>query len=73
MPNMTIMPLNRVVQAIQGGTILQAMLAAGIEAPHKCNGEAKCARACPKCSVLKMKSSTASSASAPSRAWRVRP
>jgi len=31
-----------VVQAIQGGTILQAMLAAGIEAPHKCNGEAKC-------------------------------
>jgi 2Fe-2S ferredoxin len=42
MPNMTVMPLNRVVQAIQGGTILQAMLAAGIEGPHKCNGEAKC-------------------------------
>jgi 2Fe-2S ferredoxin len=41
MPNMTIMPLNGVVQAMQGGTILQAMLAAAIEAPHKCNGEAQ--------------------------------
>jgi len=42
MPTMTIMPLNRAVEASEGTTILQAVLAAGIETPHKCGGEAKC-------------------------------
>jgi 2Fe-2S ferredoxin len=42
MPIMTVMPLNRAVPATEGSTILQAVLAAGIDTPHKCNGEAKC-------------------------------
>jgi 2Fe-2S ferredoxin len=42
MPNMTILPINKTVPAAEGGTILQAMLAAGIEVPGKCGGEAKC-------------------------------
>ncbi len=42
MPNMTILPINKTVPAAEGGTILQAMLAAGIEVPSKCGGEAKC-------------------------------
>jgi 2Fe-2S ferredoxin len=42
MPTMTIKPLDRAVQAAQGATVLQALLAAGIDAPHKCGGEAKC-------------------------------
>jgi ferredoxin, 2Fe-2S len=42
MPIMTVMPLNRAVEANQGATILQALLAAGIDAPHKCDGQAKC-------------------------------
>jgi 2Fe-2S ferredoxin len=39
---MTIKPLDRAVDAVQGATVLQALLAAGIDAPHKCGGEAKC-------------------------------
>ena len=42
MPTITIMPLNRAVEASEGITVLQAVLAAGIETPHKCGGEAKC-------------------------------
>ncbi len=42
MPNMTVLPINKTVPAAEGGTILQAMLAAGIEVPGKCGGEAKC-------------------------------
>jgi len=42
MPTMTILPLNKAVAAQEGATILQAMLAAGIETPHKCGGQAKC-------------------------------
>jgi ferredoxin, 2Fe-2S len=42
MPTMTIMPLNKAVEANQGATILQTLLAAGIDAPHKCDGQAKC-------------------------------
>jgi 2Fe-2S ferredoxin len=42
MPTMTILPLNKAVEANPGATILQALLAAGIDSPHKCNGEAKC-------------------------------
>lgn len=42
MPNMTVLPINKTVPAAEGATILQAMLAAGIEVPGKCGGEAKC-------------------------------
>jgi len=42
MPMMTIMPLNRAVEAAVGATVLQTLLAAGIDAPHKCGGQAKC-------------------------------
>ena len=42
MPTMTILPINKPIQANEGATILQAILAAGIEAPHKCGGEGKC-------------------------------
>jgi len=42
MPTLTILPINKAVEAAQGASILQAMLAAGVEALHKCGGEAKC-------------------------------
>jgi 2Fe-2S ferredoxin len=42
MPILTIMPINKAVEASAGATILQAMLAAGVDTPHKCGGEAKC-------------------------------
>jgi ferredoxin, 2Fe-2S len=42
MPNMTVLPINKTVPAVEGATILQVMLAAGIEVPGKCGGEAKC-------------------------------
>ncbi len=42
MPTLTILPANTVVPAAAGASILQAMLAAGIETAHKCGGEGKC-------------------------------
>ncbi|MGE0113761.1 MAG: 2Fe-2S iron-sulfur cluster-binding protein [Steroidobacteraceae bacterium] len=42
MPNMTIMPLNKTVDAIEGQTVLQAIIAAGVNMMHKCGGEGKC-------------------------------
>ena len=42
MPNLTIVPLNRTIDAAQGASILGAILAAGIETVHKCGGEGKC-------------------------------
>jgi 2Fe-2S ferredoxin len=42
MPTMTILPTEQAIHANEGATILQAILAAGIETPHKCGGEAKC-------------------------------
>jgi len=42
MPILTIMPINKAVEVNAGASILQAMLAAGIDTPHKCGGEAKC-------------------------------
>jgi ferredoxin, 2Fe-2S len=42
MPTMTIMPMNKVVDATPGATVLQAILASGIDTEHKCGGEAKC-------------------------------
>lgn len=42
MPTMTILPTNQAIPATGGASILQAILAAGIETPHKCGGEGKC-------------------------------
>jgi len=42
MPTMTIKPLNTTISASEGSTILQALLAAAVDAPHKCGGQAKC-------------------------------
>lgn len=42
MPTLTILPANTVVPSAAGASILQAMLAAGIETAHKCGGEGKC-------------------------------
>jgi ferredoxin, 2Fe-2S len=42
MPTMTIKPLGLQVPAGEGITVLQALLAAGVDTPHKCGGEAKC-------------------------------
>jgi len=39
---MTIRPLDKAIPASQGATILQAMLAAGLDMPHKCDGKAQC-------------------------------
>jgi 2Fe-2S ferredoxin len=39
---MTILPTNQAIPATGGASILQAILAAGIETPHKCGGEGKC-------------------------------
>lgn len=42
MPTMTILPLNKAVEAPEGMTVLQAILDAGIDMLHKCSSEAKC-------------------------------
>ncbi len=42
MPTMTIRPLEKAVSATPGVTILQAIMAAGIDMPHKCGGKAEC-------------------------------
>ena len=83
MPTLTILPANTVVPAAAGASILQAMLAAGIETAHKCGGEGKCGschifvhegrRPCPRSSGWKTKGSTVSSAWVRSRGSPVRP
>jgi len=42
MPDMTILPIGKTYPAAEGASILQAMLAAGMPAPGKCGGVAKC-------------------------------
>jgi 2Fe-2S ferredoxin len=42
MSTLTILPSNMAVEAAQGANILQAVLAAGVEAAHKCGGEGRC-------------------------------
>jgi 2Fe-2S ferredoxin len=42
MPTMTILPAGNTVEVAAGVSILEALLAAGEKAPHKCGGEAKC-------------------------------
>jgi ferredoxin, 2Fe-2S len=42
MPTMTIKPQDKSFAAETGATVLQALLAAGIDMPHKCDGKAQC-------------------------------
>lgn len=42
MPILTVMPLNKALEVPAGTTLLQALLSAGIAAPHKCDGQAIC-------------------------------
>ncbi|HVZ52573.1 MAG TPA: 2Fe-2S iron-sulfur cluster-binding protein [Pseudolabrys sp.] len=42
MPMLTIMPSGRTIEAGEGMSILEALLAAEENVMHKCNGQAKC-------------------------------
>lgn len=42
MPTIIVKPLDKTLEAAAGTSILQALLAGGIEHPHKCGGNAKC-------------------------------
>lgn len=42
MPQLTVLPSNKVIDAAAGQTILQALLAGGETLQSKCDGQAKC-------------------------------
>lgn len=42
MPQLTVLPSNRVIEAVAGQTLLQALLAGGEPLQSKCNGQAQC-------------------------------
>jgi 2Fe-2S ferredoxin len=42
MPTLTVLPLNKSVEAKTGATILQSLLDGGVDHLHKCGGNAKC-------------------------------
>ena len=42
MPLLTINPSGKTVQSAEGMSILEALLAAGEQIPHKCDGKAEC-------------------------------
>lgn len=42
MPKLTILPRNRQIDARSGATLLEALLASGIQAPSRCGGRADC-------------------------------
>ncbi len=42
MPTLTILPAGNTIDAAEGASVLEALLAAGQAIPHKCEGEAKC-------------------------------
>jgi 2Fe-2S ferredoxin len=42
MPTLTIMPEGKTVEAAQGASILEALLASSTAIPHKCEGKAEC-------------------------------
>ena len=42
MPVLTITPSGKTIDAVEGGTLLDALLAAGEKITSKCGGEAKC-------------------------------
>lgn len=42
MPQLTVRPINKTFAVESGATLLQALLASGVDMPHKCNGKAEC-------------------------------
>ena len=42
MPVLTIQPSGKTVEAVSGSSILSALLAAGVDIAHKCEGKAEC-------------------------------
>ncbi|HQS81145.1 MAG TPA: 2Fe-2S iron-sulfur cluster-binding protein [Thiobacillus sp.] len=42
MPTLTINPSGKTVPSTEGMSILEAVLAAGVKMPHKCEGKAEC-------------------------------
>ncbi|WP_157270409.1 2Fe-2S iron-sulfur cluster-binding protein [Azohydromonas aeria] len=42
MPQLTVLPSNKVIDAAAGQTLLQALLAGGEALQSKCNGQARC-------------------------------
>lgn len=42
MPQLTILPSGKTIAASEGQTLLELILAAGENIPHKCDGNAKC-------------------------------
>ncbi len=42
MPNLTVQPTGQVVSAAAGSSILSALLSAGANIAHKCDGKAEC-------------------------------
>ena len=42
MPIVTLKPSGKTVEAAEGSTILEAIIASGEKFTHKCGGEAKC-------------------------------
>lgn len=42
MPMLTINPSGKTVPSTEGMSILEAVLAAGVKMPHKCEGKAEC-------------------------------
>ena len=45
MPIVTLKPSGKTVEAAEGSTILEAIIASGEKFAHKCGGEAKCGAA----------------------------
>lgn len=42
MTTLTVLPAGNTIEVAEGTTLLAALLGAGIEIPHKCEGQAKC-------------------------------
>lgn len=42
MPTLTVTPSNQTIDAAAGVSILKALLDAGVDIPHKCDGKAEC-------------------------------
>jgi ferredoxin, 2Fe-2S len=42
MPMLTIMPSGKTLEVAEGLSVLEALLGAGENIPHKCDGQAKC-------------------------------
>ncbi|MFG1461878.1 2Fe-2S iron-sulfur cluster-binding protein [Xanthobacter sp. DSM 24535] len=42
MTTLTVMPVDKTFEVVEGMTLLAALMGAGIEIPHKCEGKASC-------------------------------